>query len=277
MERYNEEHGGHRARLRRKVRESGLEALAPHEILEFLLYHAVRRQDVNALAHRLLDRFGSVEGVLRADPAELKQVAGVGSRSAEYLARLGEAARACAALTGEERPPVANYLSVFRYASALGRRLRPPCCVQLCLDRDCRLLYQREICPSLAWGEPETLREALDDVLSTRARRVILLEYAGRLNPEAEDYDLEHVRGYAAALHAADCAMLDFLILGESGACSLRQLGQIPDFDFSDRARSMREDYLRGEADGLSGLHILHLPPEGENQNEEDDGHVATD
>ena len=66
MERTNEAHEGHRARLRRKVRETGLDALAPHEILEFLLYHIVPRQDVNALAHRLLERFGSVEGVLRA-------------------------------------------------------------------------------------------------------------------------------------------------------------------------------------------------------------------
>lgn len=272
MERLTEAHEGHRARLRRKVRESGLEALAPHEILEFLLYHIVPRQDVNALAHRLLERFGSVEGVLRAELQELTQVPGVGPRSAEFLARVGEAARACAALTGEERPPLANFLSVLRYASALGRKIKPPCCVQLCLDRDLRLLYRREICASRAWGEPETLRSALDDVLSTRAKRAILLEYVGRLNAEAEEYDLEHVQGYAAALHAADSALLDFLILGDAGACSLRQQGQIPDFDFSDRARSMREDYLRGASDDSSTLHVLGATTEDEEDVENADG-----
>ena len=270
MERLTEAHEGHRARLRRKVVEAGLEALAPHEILEFLLYYIVPRQDVNALAHRLLERFGSVEGVLRAEMAELTKVPGVGPRSAEYLLRVGEAARACASLTGEEKPQLGSFLSVLRYASALGRRLKRPCCVQLCLDRDLRLLYQRAICPSRAWGEPETLRSALDDVLSTGARRVILLEYVGKLNPVAEDYDLEHLRGYAAALHAADSALLDFLILGDAGACSLRQSDQIPDFDFSDRARSMREDYLRGAPDDASALRVAYFPPE-----EEEDGENA--
>ena len=269
MERYADTHEGHRARLRRKVRESGLDALAPHEILEFLLYHIVPRQDVNALAHRLLERFGSVEGVLRAELAELVQVQGVGPRSAEFLLRVGEATRACASLTGEERMPLANCLAVLRYASALGRSLKPPCCVQLCLDRDLRLLYRRAICPSRAWGEPETLRAALDDVLSTGARHAILLEYVGRLNPEAEDYDLEHLRGYAAALHAADSALLDFLILGDAGACSLRQLGEVPDFDFSDRARSMSEDYLAGAPDEL---HIVQISPKDEEDKEDVDG-----
>ena len=269
MERTNEAHEGHRARLRRKVRETGLDALAPHEILEFLLYHIVPRQDVNALAHRLLERFGSVEGVLRAESSALVQVPGVGPRSAEYLLRVGEAARACASLTGEEKPLLNNFLAVLRYASALGRKLKPPCCVQLCLDRELRLLYRRTICPSRAWGEPETLRAALDDVLSTGARHAILLEYVGKLNPEAEDYDLEHLRGYAAALHAADSALLDFLILGDAGACSLRQLGEVPDFDFSDRARSMREDYLAG---AQSELHIVHFSPKDEEDKEDVDG-----
>ena len=269
MERINEEHGGHRARLRRKVRESGLDALAPHEILEYLLYHIVPRQDVNALAHRLLERFGSVEGVLCAELEELAQTPGVGPRTAGFLLQVGETARACAALTGEEQAPLGNYLTVFRYAAALGRSVKPPCCVQICLDRDLRLLYRRAICPSRAWGEPETLRDALDDVLSSRARHVILLEYVGRLNPEAEDYDLEHLRAYAAALHAADSALLDFLIVGESGACSLRQLGEVPDFDFSDRARSMREDYLAGAP---GDVRTLRFPPENEEEMEDVDG-----
>ena len=189
MERLTEAHEGHRARLRRKVRETGLDALAPHEILEFLLYHIVPRQDVNALAHRLLERFGSVEGVLRAELAELVQVPGVGPRSAEFLLRVGEAARACASLTGEERMPLANCLAVLRYAYALGRSLKPPCCVQLCLDRELRLLYRRTICPSRAWGEPETLRAALDDVLSTATSFVLRTYKRGGRLYKAEEID----------------------------------------------------------------------------------------
>ena len=263
-------HAGHRARLKERFRREGLSGFSQHEVLELLLTYAIPQRDVNPLAHALITRFGSLGGVLEASESELLQVPGVGPRSAENLLRVGEAARACASLTGEEKPLLNNFLAVLRYAGALGRKLKPPCCVQLCLDRELRLLYQRAICPSRAWGEPETLRAALGDVLSTGARHAILLEYVGKLNIEAEDYDLEHLRGYAAALHAADSALLDFLILGDAGSCSLRQTDQIPDFDFSDRARSMREDYLRGAPDDASALRVAYFPPE-----EEEDGENA--
>ena len=105
MDRMTETHGGHRARLRQKVRDQGLEALAPHEIMEFLLYYAIPRQDVNTLAHRLIERFGSVEAVLHAEVPELMQVEGMGRRNAEYLARVGEAASACAAPYRYRRSP----------------------------------------------------------------------------------------------------------------------------------------------------------------------------
>ena len=67
----------------------------------------------------------------------------------------------------------------------------------------------------------------------------------------------------------ADSALLDFLFVGESGACSLRQLGEVPDFDFSDRARSMREDYLAGAP---GDVRTLRFPPENEEEMEDVDG-----
>ena len=55
-------HSVHRNRLRQRVLSGGFEGLQPHEIIEFLLYYAIPRQDVNELAHALIRRFGSVQG-----------------------------------------------------------------------------------------------------------------------------------------------------------------------------------------------------------------------
>lgn len=264
MEKHTQAHGGHRARLRQKVRDVGLDAMEPHEIIEFLLYYTVPRQDVNALAHRLIERYGSVGAVLAAEVPDLMRTEGLGGRSAEFLAWVGELAAVSARLGDEDRFPITNYAGAFRYACELSRRYPPPCCVQLCLDRGSRLLYQRALCPSRAWGEPATLLDALDDVLSTGARNVILIEFVGAQSIEPEEYDLNHVRAYADALHAAESALLDLLIVGVSGTVSLRRLGRIPDLDFSPRARSVREDYLRADAD--DALHSWNLTT-----NEEDE------
>ena len=92
------EHAGHRARLRESFIETGIEGMADHQVLELLLTYALPRVDVNPLAHRLLDRFGSLEGVLSAKADQLQQVKGIGdggneigmgNLSAAIEARLG--------------------------------------------------------------------------------------------------------------------------------------------------------------------------------------------
>ena len=57
-------HEGHRKRLRQRARATQLEGFQPHEVLDLLLTYAIPRQDVNPLAHALIDRFGSLSGVL---------------------------------------------------------------------------------------------------------------------------------------------------------------------------------------------------------------------
>ena len=62
-------HTGHRRRTMEKLRRFGMGIFADHEALEILLYFAVRQGDTNPVAHRLLDRFGSLHAVFEA-PAE---------------------------------------------------------------------------------------------------------------------------------------------------------------------------------------------------------------
>ena len=79
-------HAGHRQRVYEKMQR---DALADHEWLEALLYNAVPRRNTNELAHALLKRFGSVQGVLSATMDELQSVDGVGASVASYLHCIG--------------------------------------------------------------------------------------------------------------------------------------------------------------------------------------------
>ena len=78
-------HSGHRQRMFQRFMESGFDGYQPHEILEVLLFEVQPRRNTNELAHRLLDRFGSLRGVLCADRDALMQVRGVGRVTADYI------------------------------------------------------------------------------------------------------------------------------------------------------------------------------------------------
>lgn len=83
-------HDGHRDRMREKFRQGGGEALADHEILEMLLFYSIPRINTNETAHRLIDRFGSLAGVLSAKRHELTAVSGIGEQSADLIGLIGE-------------------------------------------------------------------------------------------------------------------------------------------------------------------------------------------
>lgn len=77
-------HSGHRERLRKKFLISP-DAMESHEILELLLTYSIPRKDTNAIAHELLNRFGSISAVFDSSLDMLKNIDGVGDSSALFL------------------------------------------------------------------------------------------------------------------------------------------------------------------------------------------------
>ena len=67
----NKRHKGHRQRMRERVQSYGLDSLAEHEALEYVLYLTNAQKDTNGIAHDLIDRFGDFAAVLEASEEEL--------------------------------------------------------------------------------------------------------------------------------------------------------------------------------------------------------------
>lgn len=76
-------HEGHRQRMYEKLVKS--DSLFDHEVLEIMLYNGFTRLNTNPLAHKLLEKFGTISGVLGADMEELMTVDGIGKNVAYYL------------------------------------------------------------------------------------------------------------------------------------------------------------------------------------------------
>ena len=78
-------HDGHRGRMKKEFLQGGLTAFSDVRALELLLFYSRMQGDVNPTAHALLDTFGSLAGVLDADPEQLLTVPGVGENTAVLL------------------------------------------------------------------------------------------------------------------------------------------------------------------------------------------------
>ena len=83
-------HTGHRSRMRGKLVRYGTQIFEDYELLEMLLFCAIRSGDTNPQAKRLMARFGGISELISAKKDDLTSVLGVGERSAELISCLGE-------------------------------------------------------------------------------------------------------------------------------------------------------------------------------------------
>lgn len=83
-------HSGHRARMREKFLDYGRDIFHSHELLEMLLFHAIKYKNTNPIARNLLLRFSTLDGVFSASREELLEVEGVGPKIADMLLTVGK-------------------------------------------------------------------------------------------------------------------------------------------------------------------------------------------
>ena len=134
-------HENHRARMQERVAHNGMESLAEHEVLEYMLYLAIPRQDTNPLAHRLIDHFGSFCRVMEATPQELMQVKGVGPRSAQLISDIMEFGRYYAVKKRKKQATLDTTANAIEYIKPLFLGLQNEVLYIILMDDSCHPLY----------------------------------------------------------------------------------------------------------------------------------------
>lgn len=166
-------HEGHRQRIRDKLLKGGPESMKPHELVEFLLYYCVPRQNTNPIAHALLDRFGSLESLFSADEADIVQVPGMTALSARWLHAVGRCVFAYIDAEDHDtflknRRDARIYMErFFRHSGLMG-------CWLMCLSAAGCVTHLLPLQGDGEWHSPENLRRAVAFALQCRAHSIIL-------------------------------------------------------------------------------------------------------
>lgn len=86
------EHSGHRSRMRERFLHTHFDGFEAHQILEMILFYVYPRTDTNPLAHRLLEKFGSIAAIFDS-PVDALVDAGLTKNAATFLVMLPDISR----------------------------------------------------------------------------------------------------------------------------------------------------------------------------------------
>ena len=217
-------HDGHRARMKQRFLEQGLEGFADHEALEMVLYYAIPRRNTNEIAHLLLQRFGTLKNVLTADLRELEEVPGVGN-SAATLLRLMRAVGDRAAMPAPPKVPIRSGDQVGDYFVRLLDGETREVLYLMSLDGKGKLLS----CQAAAKGGVNvtavSVREVVDLALRNRAMAVVLAHNhpSGVALPSRADQFM--TRQVADAMRPLGIRLLDHIVVADGDYVSMADSG----------------------------------------------------
>ena len=226
-ERIRKQRRGHRERLRRhflkNLNNEG--SMKDYELLELLLFGVYPRRDVQQLARDLIQTFGSLSGVLAAEPAALLKVKDVGEAAVSVIKvaeALGVELARKGAVSGEV---LNNYDAVIAYCRArMGRRPVEEFRI-LFLDSRNRLLRDERQTTGTINHTPAYPREVCKRALEVGASAVILVHNHPSGDPTPSGADIEITRRIEAAAKLLGVAVHDHLIVTRGETMSFKAKG----------------------------------------------------
>lgn len=220
-------HDGHRKRMRDRFRKEGLDGFADHEALELLLFYARARGDVNPLAHRLLEVFGSFNGVLEAHPEQLMAVDGVGEETATMLSLIVPLFRRYQEGLCEAGSYLVNRATAEKYCKALMAGLRRERLYVISLAPNRKVIGRRVVGEGSLLEVPAYPRVVVEAALNHNAFGVILCHNhpGGEAVPSRDDVDVTNL--IEAVLGHMGIRLVDHIIVAGDEAYSMSLHGHL--------------------------------------------------
>lgn len=222
-----EAHNGHRSRMKTRFLRQGSDSLDDHHLLEMLLYFALPRADTNLLAHDLLDRFGSVDGVLDAAPDELMAVPGVGQHAAVLLKLVPALGRRYLSAKNSIGSILATTEDAGQFLMPRFVGRRDETVLLVCLDGKMKAVSCRLVASGDVAAAHISVRKVVEMALAQNAPFVLLAHnhVNGLALPSRED--VKTTLHLEAALAVVGIVLLDHIIVAGNDFVSLKENGVV--------------------------------------------------
>ena len=216
---------GHRKRLKTMLLKGGVDNVPHHNVLEAMLFYAIPRVDVNHLAHRLIDTFGSFANVIDAPHSELMKVEGIGWEVATLIKLFPEFSRLYQISKEQNVQIIDNVEKAGRFFLPMFAFKVVEEVHMLCLDGACRVIK----CVKLGEGILNTtnisVKKVMENALNCNASKVMLAHNHPFSSALPSESDIATTHTIKTTLASVDVALVDHIIVCDNDYVSLADSG----------------------------------------------------
>lgn len=223
LEIHSQIHHGRREKLRNTFKRYGLETFNETQVLEFALGMVIPRIDTNPTAHRLINTFGSLDGVTSASPDKLQKIEGVGAQAATFLHFLKQFVTYMMGIERESKKITSptDAVSVLR---GLMATYPVEHFIVVCLDKRGNVLLHQDI-----RGDVDkvniNIRDVVDIALRVQSVNIVFAHNHLSDNIQPSDPDIRLTRSLVGVLSPLGVNIIDHIIFGETGQFSFSLSG----------------------------------------------------
>ncbi|MBI5374003.1 MAG: DNA repair protein RadC [Candidatus Schekmanbacteria bacterium] len=216
---------GHRKRIREKYISGGCAGWHDYELLELLLTYAIPRRDIKPIAKSLVEKFGSLNGVLDAEASELKSIKGIGENCIALLSIIKDIQKIYLQKRLDDKALVTSPKSACDYLMAELKGEKNEKIVVLFLNKGNRPVHTETVQEGTVDRAPLYPRKVVEKALKHHSTAIIVAHNhpGGSLRPSEDDKNI--TRLLQEALSPLDIKLLDHIIISEKGYFSFREEG----------------------------------------------------
>lgn len=213
---------GHRRRLRERFRRGGADAMPDYELLEMVLFAAIKMGDTKPLAKRLIAAFGTFEGVIGAPENRLKDIDGVGERVVDEIKLVRAAALRMLKQQVISRPILGSWAELIGYLTAAQAHEDKEQFRILFLDRKNRLIADEVQQTGTVDHTPVYVREVIKRALELSASAILLVHNHPSGDPTPSRADIDMTQQVMVACKPLGLVVHDHVIIARHGHVSLK-------------------------------------------------------
>lgn len=219
-------HSGHRDRLRERFIKGGVDALQDYEILEMILFMALPRRDVKPLAKKLIQNFGSFNGVFHASVRDLIAF-GLSETTAVSIKTIEAASFHLMKQDVMGQPVLNSWSKLLDYIQATMAHEQKENFRLLFLNKKNELIADEIQQTGTIDHTPAYPREIVKRALELSATAIILVHNhpSGDSNPSRADIDM--TGAIIMAAKPLGIIIHDHLIVSKNGVISMKTKGLI--------------------------------------------------